>query len=80
MNVRAEGSDTGATPKTSAAPVTKKFSPMYSPEIQGWDFSWLEILEWLEEGGSLAMYFRRIRRADVFGWAARFGPGMRALT
>ena len=22
------------------------------------------------------MYFRRIRRADVFGWAARCGPGI----
>ena len=44
----------GATPKTLAAPVTKNMSPTYSPEIQGWDFNWLELLEWLEEGGSLA--------------------------
>ena len=34
--------DTGATPKTPAAPVTKNISPTYTPEIQGWDFSWLE--------------------------------------
>jgi hypothetical protein len=33
---------TGATPKTMAAPVTKNISPTYSPEIPGWDFSWLE--------------------------------------
>ena len=39
--------DTGATPKTPAAPVTKNINPMYSPEIHGWDFSWLELLEWL---------------------------------
>ena len=42
---------TRATPKYSAAPVTKKSSPTYSPKIQGWDFRWLELLEWLEAGG-----------------------------
>ena len=42
---------TRATPKIPEAPVTKKPSPTYSPEIQGWDFRWLELLEWLEAGG-----------------------------
>ena len=28
--------------------------PMYSPQIQSWDFSRLELLEQVEEGGSLA--------------------------
>ena len=77
-----------ATPKTPATPVTKNISPTHSPEIQGWDFNWLELLEWLEEGGSLAtnnssklrsrpaLYFRRILRVDVFGWATRCGPGI----
>jgi hypothetical protein len=23
---------------------TKNISPTYSPEVQGWDFSWLELL------------------------------------
>ena len=45
--------DTWATPKTPATPVTKNISPTYSLEIQGWNVSWLELLEWLEEGGSL---------------------------
>ena len=44
-------SNTRATPKTPWAPVTKNTSPTYSPEIHGWDFSWLGLLEWLEEGG-----------------------------
>ena len=47
-------SHTRATPKTQAAPITKNISPTYSPEMQGYNFSWLELLEWLEEGGSLA--------------------------
>ena len=42
---------TRATPKTPVAAVARNTSPMYSPEIQGWDFRWLELLEWLEEGG-----------------------------
>ena len=45
-----DGCDTRATPKTPA-PVTKNTSPTYSLEIQAWDFSWLELLEWLKEGG-----------------------------
>ena len=42
---------TRATPKILAPPVTKNISPVYSREIHGWDFSWPELLEWLEEGG-----------------------------
>ena len=43
-----------ATPRTPTAPVTKNIMPMYSPEIQSWDFNMLELLEQVEEGGSLA--------------------------
>ena len=79
-------SHTGATPKPPAAPVTKNIGPTYSPEIQGWDFSWLELLGWLKEGVACnqqlqpteipALHFRRICRAGVFGWASRCGPGI----
>ena len=48
------GYDTKATPIIPACPPGKSVSPTYSPGIQGWDLSWLEMLEWLEEGQSLA--------------------------
>ena len=41
-------SHTWATPKTPATQVTKNINPTYSPEMYGWDFSWLELLEWLK--------------------------------
>ena len=33
----------------------------------------------LQPSEILALYFRRIRRAGVSGWATRCGPGMRRL-
>ena len=51
---RAMTTHTMATPKIPGAPPGKSSSPKYSPGIQGWDLSWLELLEWLEEGQSLS--------------------------
>ena len=64
---------------------------MYSPEIKGWEFSWLAGATGVAGRRGVAcnqqlqpieiptLYFRRICRAGVFDWAARCGLGINPL-
>ena len=45
---------TRATPEIPAAEPAKNTSPYVFSGNIGWDLCWLELLEWLEEGQSLA--------------------------
>ena len=70
--------ETWATPGGPA----KNIIPTYSLEIHGWDVNWLELLvnPFFQPTEILALYFRRICRADVFGnwscWGFWCGPCM----